>query len=302
MSRRHLGCRRLTRIPGCAGPRSATEWGPRAGYPEPRVRRARAASRAPRTCEPTKVPSASVPAQAELGTAGVIQVRFTDHSSGNTLVNVITYGIRLYSQEDFEARSEFTEPEILRTNLASVILQMTSLGLADIAGARTTNSRKRHTLHDTRSQDRKIARSQDRGAASRLVPGPVGPGDRRQWRASRRTHHGASAETVSSKSRASAAIPAIGDTFGRAVPTEAAGLSGSSTVLRLGPVGAGWSGRCWVDGPQAALNNPSQLSCQGQVLRQVDDRPPGRPDEAARDRDHPPHVVRRTVRRRHCAR
>ena len=33
--------------------------------------------------------------------------------------------IRLYSEEDFESRPEFTEPEILRTNLASVILQMT---------------------------------------------------------------------------------------------------------------------------------------------------------------------------------
>jgi ATP-dependent helicase HrpA len=41
--------------------------------------------------------------------------------------------IRLYSEEDFESRPEFTEPEILRTNLASVILQMTSLGLGDIA-------------------------------------------------------------------------------------------------------------------------------------------------------------------------
>ncbi|WP_397203860.1 ATP-dependent RNA helicase HrpA [Nocardioides sp.] len=40
--------------------------------------------------------------------------------------------IRLYSEEDFEGRSEFTDPEILRTNLASVILQMTSLGLGDI--------------------------------------------------------------------------------------------------------------------------------------------------------------------------
>ncbi|WP_436700211.1 ATP-dependent RNA helicase HrpA [Nocardioides sp. BYT-33-1] len=40
--------------------------------------------------------------------------------------------IRLYSEEDFEARPEFTDPEILRTNLASVILQMTSLGLGDI--------------------------------------------------------------------------------------------------------------------------------------------------------------------------
>ncbi|GLW66506.1 ATP-dependent helicase [Actinomadura rubrobrunea] len=41
--------------------------------------------------------------------------------------------IRLYSEEDFESRPEFTEPEILRTNLASVILQMTALGLGDIA-------------------------------------------------------------------------------------------------------------------------------------------------------------------------
>ena len=40
--------------------------------------------------------------------------------------------IRLYSQEDFEGRPEFTEPEILRTSLASVILQMTSLGLGEV--------------------------------------------------------------------------------------------------------------------------------------------------------------------------
>ncbi|GAA1034070.1 MULTISPECIES: ATP-dependent RNA helicase HrpA [Amycolatopsis] len=40
--------------------------------------------------------------------------------------------IRLYSEEDFESRPEFTDPEILRTNLASVILQMTSLGLGDM--------------------------------------------------------------------------------------------------------------------------------------------------------------------------
>ncbi len=40
--------------------------------------------------------------------------------------------IRLYSEEDFEARPEFTDPEILRTNLASVILQMTSMGLGDV--------------------------------------------------------------------------------------------------------------------------------------------------------------------------
>ncbi|WP_344114115.1 ATP-dependent RNA helicase HrpA [Kribbella alba] len=41
--------------------------------------------------------------------------------------------IRLYTEEHFESRPEFTDPEILRTNLASVILQMTSIGLGDIA-------------------------------------------------------------------------------------------------------------------------------------------------------------------------
>jgi ATP-dependent helicase HrpA len=41
--------------------------------------------------------------------------------------------IRLYSEEDFDKRSAFTDPEILRTNLAAVILQMISIGLGDIA-------------------------------------------------------------------------------------------------------------------------------------------------------------------------
>jgi ATP-dependent helicase HrpA len=40
--------------------------------------------------------------------------------------------IRLYSEEDYLARPEFTEPEIQRTNLAAVILQMHSLKLGDI--------------------------------------------------------------------------------------------------------------------------------------------------------------------------
>ena len=40
--------------------------------------------------------------------------------------------IRLYSEEDFDGRPEFTDPEIQRTNLASVLLQMASLDLGDI--------------------------------------------------------------------------------------------------------------------------------------------------------------------------
>lgn len=40
--------------------------------------------------------------------------------------------VRLYSEEDFLARPDFTDPEILRTNLASVILRMADLGLGQI--------------------------------------------------------------------------------------------------------------------------------------------------------------------------
>lgn len=40
--------------------------------------------------------------------------------------------VRLYSESDFNSRPEFTEPEILRTNLASVILQMKALRLGDV--------------------------------------------------------------------------------------------------------------------------------------------------------------------------
>lgn len=41
--------------------------------------------------------------------------------------------IRLYSAEDFAARPKFTEPEIQRTSLASVILQMAALNLGEVA-------------------------------------------------------------------------------------------------------------------------------------------------------------------------
>ena len=50
--------------------------------------------------------------------------------SGRTAPGVC---IRLYSEADFESRPRYTDPEILRTNLAAVILQMAALGLGDIA-------------------------------------------------------------------------------------------------------------------------------------------------------------------------
>lgn len=40
--------------------------------------------------------------------------------------------IRLYGEEDFAARPRYTDPEILRTNLAAVLLQMAALQLGDV--------------------------------------------------------------------------------------------------------------------------------------------------------------------------
>ena len=41
--------------------------------------------------------------------------------------------IRLFSEEDFNSRTEFTDPEIIRSNLAAVILRMAALKLGDVA-------------------------------------------------------------------------------------------------------------------------------------------------------------------------
>ncbi len=49
--------------------------------------------------------------------------------SGRTAPGVC---IRLYSEEDFESRPRYTDPEILRTNLAAVLLQMAALQLGDV--------------------------------------------------------------------------------------------------------------------------------------------------------------------------
>jgi ATP-dependent helicase HrpA len=56
--------------------------------------------------------------------------------------------IRLYSEDDYQARPEFTDPEILRTNLASVILQMTAIGLGDVARFPFLEPPDRHAIRD----------------------------------------------------------------------------------------------------------------------------------------------------------
>ncbi len=56
--------------------------------------------------------------------------------------------VRLYSAEDYAARPAFTDPEILRTNLASVILAMTSLGLGDLASFPFLDAPDRRNIKD----------------------------------------------------------------------------------------------------------------------------------------------------------
>jgi ATP-dependent helicase HrpA len=56
--------------------------------------------------------------------------------------------IRLYGEDDLAARPEFTEPEILRTNLASVILQMAALRLGEVESFPFVDPPDRHAIRD----------------------------------------------------------------------------------------------------------------------------------------------------------
>ncbi|OMB96644.1 ATP-dependent RNA helicase HrpA [Mycobacterium colombiense] len=56
--------------------------------------------------------------------------------------------IRLYSEQDFAARPRYTEPEILRTNLAAVLLQMAALQLGDIEEFPFLDPPDRRTVRD----------------------------------------------------------------------------------------------------------------------------------------------------------
>ena len=65
--------------------------------------------------------------------------------SGRTAPGVC---IRLYSEEDFASRPRYTDPEILRTNLAAVILQMAALGLGDIENFPFLDPPERRSIRD----------------------------------------------------------------------------------------------------------------------------------------------------------
>jgi ATP-dependent helicase HrpA len=79
--------------------------------------------------------------------------------------------IRLYSEEHFESRPEFTDPEILRTNLASVILQMTAIGLGDIAAFPFIDEPDKRSINDGLQLLTELgAIETPKGAQRRLTP------------------------------------------------------------------------------------------------------------------------------------
>ncbi len=71
--------------------------------------------------------------------------------------------IRLYSEEDFLDRAEYTSPEIHRTNLASVILQMKNLRLGDIHSFPFVDPPDSHAINDGYLALKELQALDDRG-------------------------------------------------------------------------------------------------------------------------------------------
>ncbi len=89
--------------------------------------------------------------------------------------------IRLYSEEDFESRPPFTDPEILRTNLAAVILQMTAMGVA--RGPKDVENFPFVEPPDSRAINDGVTLLRELGALSCRPPQePAGDGDGRPGR------------------------------------------------------------------------------------------------------------------------
>jgi ATP-dependent RNA helicase HrpA len=76
--------------------------------------------------------------------------------------------IRLYSEEDFSSREEFTPPEILRTNLAAVILQMKALHLGAVEEFPFVEPPDRRMIRDGYDTLRELGAVTDKGDITRL--------------------------------------------------------------------------------------------------------------------------------------
>jgi ATP-dependent helicase HrpA len=77
--------------------------------------------------------------------------------------------IRLYSEDDYRSRPEFTDPEILRTNLASVILQMAAVGLGEVEEFPFLEPPDRRSVADGRSLLEELGAFERHGSGIRLT-------------------------------------------------------------------------------------------------------------------------------------
>ncbi len=78
--------------------------------------------------------------------------------------------IRLYSEEDYLARPAYTDPEILRTNLASVLLQMWALGLGDVGRFPFLDPPDRRNVTAGMQLLEELSAVTDKGGRGRLTP------------------------------------------------------------------------------------------------------------------------------------
>ncbi|GAC1315044.1 MAG: ATP-dependent RNA helicase HrpA [Acidimicrobiales bacterium] len=78
--------------------------------------------------------------------------------------------VRLYGEDDFLARPEFTEPEILRTNLASVVLQMAALDLGSPASFPFLDPPDIRSINDGINLLDELGALRERSARVRLTP------------------------------------------------------------------------------------------------------------------------------------
>ena len=96
--------------------------------------------------------------------------------SGRTAPGVC---IRLYSEQDFDGRPRYTDPEILRTNLAAVILQMAALQLGDVADFPFIDPPDRRSINDGIAVLQELGAFDDAGHITdlgrRLAQLPVDP-------------------------------------------------------------------------------------------------------------------------------
>ena len=114
--------------------------------------------------------------------------------------------IRLFSQADYLSRPRFTEPEILRTSLASVILQMASLGLGAVEDFPFLDAPDRRAVRDG------VALLVEIGALASGEPRERrGRGDRSRTRDERGTHDAGNARDTRADQDASGTAPTARD-------------------------------------------------------------------------------------------